>query len=103
MVQFGGASAGAPPGRVASPAPGRAADALADADVEAGGFARAHISNHRLGHVGTESNLVEAATRVAEADKPGKRSPPPPSVAEAAASRRKPPRGAATRRTHKAR
>ena len=94
VVQFGG-GAEKEPGRAASPAPGerRAADARAGA--EAGGFAKAHVSNHRLGHVGTEPDLAEAATRVAEAARLGRRSPAPPSIAEGArGGRTKPPRGA---------
>ena len=98
VVQFGGAST---LGRLtSSPAPELAGDAIADEQVHpAGGFKRAHVSNHRLGHVGTEPNLVEAAARVAEASKLGRRSPPPPSIAEGAASRVKPPRVGKSRRS----
>ena len=98
VVQFGG-GAETEPGRAASPAPGerRAADARAGA--EAGGFAKAHVSNHRLGHVGTEPDLAEAATRVVGAARLGRRSPPPPSIAEGAASRVKPPRVGKSRRS----
>ena len=98
VVQFGGAST---LGRLtSSPAPELAGDAIADEQVHpAGEFKRAHVSNHRLGHVGTEPNLVEAAARVAEASKLGRRSPPPPSIAEGAASRVKPPRVGKSRRS----
>ena len=95
VVQFGAAAA--PSRRVSSPASGLAADALANADVEAGGFTKVHISNHRLGHVGTELNLIEAGTCVAEAAKLGRHSPPPPAVMEGAVSRGKPPRSASRR------
>lgn len=98
VVQFGGASTS---GRLtSSPAPELAGDAIADEQVHpAGGFKRAHVSNHRLGHVGTEPNLVEAAARVAEASKLGRRPPPPPSIAEGAVSRAKPPRVGKSRRS----